>query len=42
MNYFYGANSAEGARKTAVEQCEKRGQPCEAVMVNDTWVASGE
>jgi dienelactone hydrolase len=42
MNYFYGAGSTEIARKTAVEQCEKRGQPCEAVMVNDAWVAAGE
>ena len=42
MNYTYGASSVENARKQAVEQCEKRGQPCEAVMVNDAWVASGE
>ena len=26
MNYTYGAGSVENARKTAVEQCEKRGQ----------------
>jgi dienelactone hydrolase len=42
MNYVYGSSSAENARKAAVEQCEKRGQPCEAVMVNDAWIAAGE
>ena len=42
MNYIYGAGSVENARKTAIEQCEKRGQPCEAVILNDAWVASGE
>jgi dienelactone hydrolase len=42
MNYTYGASSVENARKQAVEQCEKRGQPCEALMLNDAWVAAGE
>jgi dienelactone hydrolase len=42
MNYVYGAGTAEIARKGAIEQCEKRGQPCEAVMINDAWVGSSE
>jgi dienelactone hydrolase len=42
MNYTSGSSTVENARKGAIEQCEKRGQPCEAVMVNDAWVASGE
>lgn len=42
MSFTYGSSTVENARKQAIEQCEKRGQPCEAVMVNDAWVASGE
>ena len=38
MIYTYGARSAENARRQAIEQCEKRGQPCEIVMVNDKWI----
>jgi dienelactone hydrolase len=39
MSFTYGSSTAENARKAALEQCEKRGQPCEAVMLNDAWVA---
>lgn len=34
----YGSRTIEDARKAAIEQCEKRGQPCEVVMVNDRWI----
>jgi dienelactone hydrolase len=34
----YGARSTEDAKKGALENCEKRGQPCELVMVNGDWV----
>lgn len=42
MNYVFGASSLDVARKSSVEQCEKRGQPCEVVMTNDRWVGSPE
>lgn len=42
MTYIYGSGNAENARKSAVEQCEKRGQPCEAVMENDRWLGPAE
>ena len=42
MTYTYGSGNAENARKSAVEQCEKRGQPCEVVMVNDRWLGPAE
>ena len=42
MTYTYGSGNAEDARKAAIEQCEKRGQPCEAVMVNDRWLGPAE
>jgi dienelactone hydrolase len=34
----FGASSPENARKGAIENCEKRGKPCEVIMVNDDWV----
>lgn len=37
MSSAYGTRTAEDARKSAIEQCEKQGQPCEALMVNDRW-----
>lgn len=42
MNYVFGASSLDVARKSSVEQCEKRGQPCEVVMTNDRWIGSPE
>jgi hypothetical protein len=38
----YGARNAEDGRKSAIEQCEKRNLPCEAVMVNDRWLGPPE
>ncbi len=40
MTYTYGSSTAENARKSAIEQFEKRGQPCEAVMENDRWLGA--
>ena len=42
VNFFFGTRSVEDARKSALESCEKRGQPCELVMVNDRWVGPAE
>jgi dienelactone hydrolase len=42
MTYTFGSSSAESARKSAVEQCEKRSQPCEVVMENDRWLGPAE
>ncbi len=42
MTYTYGASSVEAARKSSVEQCEKRGQPCEVIMTNDRWLGPPE
>jgi dienelactone hydrolase len=38
MYSAYGTRTLDDARKSATEGCEKRGQPCEAVMVNDRWL----
>jgi dienelactone hydrolase len=38
----YGARTTEVARKAAVENCEKRGQPCEVLFVNDEWVGPAQ
>jgi dienelactone hydrolase len=42
MSATYGSRTSEDARKSATEQCEKRNQPCEAVMVNERWVGPSE
>jgi dienelactone hydrolase len=42
MSSSYGTRTTEDARKLATEQCEKRGQPCEVVMVNDRWLGPAE
>jgi dienelactone hydrolase len=34
----YGARSTEDAKKSVIESCEKRGQPCDLMMVNGEWV----
>jgi dienelactone hydrolase len=34
----YGVRSPQDARQNAVDNCEKRGKPCEVIMVNDDWV----
>jgi dienelactone hydrolase len=36
----FGAAKLDDVRKSAAEQCEKRGQPCEIIMVNDTWLGA--
>lgn len=33
----HGSRTLEDARKTALESCERRGQPCEILMENDRW-----
>ena len=42
MSSSYGARTREDARKFATEQCEKRSQPCDVVMVNDRWAGPSE
>lgn len=42
LHSSYGTGVVDAARKAAVEQCEKRGQPCEVVMINDRWVGPAE
>jgi hypothetical protein len=38
----YGSRSPQDARKSAIENCEKRGKPCEVIMLNDDWVGPAE
>ncbi len=43
LSLFFGTRSVADARKSVLEQCEKRNsQPCEIVMINDRWVAPAE
>jgi dienelactone hydrolase len=38
MSSSFSMRSLDDARKAAVDRCEQRGQPCEAVMANDRWI----
>jgi dienelactone hydrolase len=42
ITFTFGARSAEDGRKSALEQCEKRSLPCEAVMINDRWLGPAD
>jgi hypothetical protein len=35
---YYSAPTIEAARRSALEACEAKGQPCGIVMENDRWV----
>jgi dienelactone hydrolase len=38
----FGSRSADEASRAALERCEKRGQPCDVVMINDRWLAPAQ